>query len=48
MGSGVFVLTEIESIGDIFLLVLFVPKESSLKAVESKKYFGAQNPDFPS
>ena len=31
MGSGVFVLKGIESIGDVFLLVMFVPK-----VIESK------------
>ena len=45
---GVFVLTEIESIGDVVLLVLFVPKGVESKGVRVIKTFGAQNSDFPS
>ena len=43
-----FFLTGIESIGDIVLLVVFVPKGVESKGSQLIEIFWRQNPDFPS
>ena len=48
VGSGVFVLTVIESIVDVVLLVVFVPIGVDSKGGQIIELFGAQSPNFPS
>ena len=48
VGSGIFFLTGIDSISDIFLLVVFVPKGFKSKCGRLVEIFSAQNLDFTS
>ena len=48
IGSGVFFQQESSQLVTLFCWSCLYQKESSPKVVGSLKYFGAQNPDFPS
>ena len=48
MGSGVFLMIGIESIGDVVPLLVFVPIGVESKWGRLIELLGAQSPDFPS
>ena len=48
VGSGVFIPTGIESIGDVFPLFVFLPRGVESKGGRFTEFFGAQNIYFPS